>query len=451
MPDALGRVLAALRAAVPRVDPAADGGAGPGGGLDGTALAEALWLAAAMARDRPAPPPPPAPGPPPAAPAGDASAPAAAVEPTGSPRRPPGRTPPPVAAGAAAPADGVRGLHERLSGAGARLRGHPVAAPRATGLPRALEVTRALRPWKRPWPEGRREALDIEATVESYARSGELLPVFSAAPERWFDLTLVVDRSPNMRVWEETLDDFTGVLDRLGAFRTLRVRDLVFDGAGCPRAPGQLRQADGRRLVVVVSDCVSAPWRTPPVWRLLRRWAATTPTALLNPLPAKLWRRGGMNLPTVRFTPAAPGSHRGRLPHGTPSLLGPAEPDGPPDGTPAGGGTDRGDAGAWLPVPVLSLSPHSLDRWSRAAMRGAPEGCTAILVPPGGRPPGRPRPRAVPLPPARPRRASSARPLPGRYGSRCCARRSTGSACGCCTSSGRSWCPTRPPPTWRRP
>ncbi|NKY16006.1 hypothetical protein HGA06_18265, partial [Streptomyces somaliensis DSM 40738] len=52
MPDALGRVLAALRAAVPHVDPAADGGAGPGGGLDGTALAEALWLAAAMARDR---------------------------------------------------------------------------------------------------------------------------------------------------------------------------------------------------------------------------------------------------------------------------------------------------------------------------------------------------------------------------------------------------------------
>ncbi|WP_301252912.1 NaeI family type II restriction endonuclease [Streptomyces somaliensis] len=305
----------------------------------------------------------------------------------------------PVAPGAAAPADGARGLHERLSGAGARLRGHPVAAPRATGLPRALEVTRALRPWKRPWPEGRREALDIEATVEGYARSGELLPVFSAAPERWFDLTLVVDRSPNMRVWEETLDDFTGVLDRLGAFRTLRVRDLVFDGAGCPRAPGQLRQADGRGLVVVVSDCVSAPWRTPPVWRLLRRWAATTPTALLNPLPAKLWRRGGMNLPTVRFAPAAPGSHRGRFPHGAPSPLGPAQPDGPPGGAPAGGDADRGDAGAWLPVPVLSLSPHSLDRWSRTVMRGAPEGCTAVLVPPGGRPPGRPRSRAVPLPP----------------------------------------------------
>ncbi|URM88959.1 hypothetical protein LUW75_01785 [Streptomyces sp. MRC013] len=396
MPDALGRVLSALRAAVPHLDPAEDGGAGPGG-LDGTALAEALWLAAAMARDRPAPP---APAPPPsAAPGGDAPAPRGA-DPERPPRRPPERPHAPASSDAAAPPADARGLHERLPGAGTRLRGHAVAAPRATGLPRALEVTRALRPWKRPWPEGRRAALDIEATVEGYARSGELLPVFSAAPERWFDLTLVVDRSPNMRVWEETLDDFTAVLDRLGAFRTLRVRDLLFDGAGRPQAPGQLRQADGRRLVVVVSDCVSAPWRTSPVWRLLREWAATTPTALLNPLPAKLWRRGGLDLPTVRFTPAAPGAHRSRLPHAAPSLLGLPEPAGAPrGGTPAGGDADRREAGAWLPVPVLSLSPHSLDRWSRAAMRGAPEGCTAVLVPPGGRPPGRPRRRAVPLPP----------------------------------------------------
>ncbi|MEV8156541.1 SAV_2336 N-terminal domain-related protein, partial [Streptomyces fradiae] len=297
------------------------------------------------------------------------------------------------------------------------MRGHAVAAPRATGLPRALEVTRALRPWKRPWPEGRRGTLDIDATVDGYARSGELLPVFSAAPERWFDLTLVVDRSPGMRVWEETLDDFTGVLDRLGAFRTLQVRDLLFDDAGAPRPLGQLRQADGRRLVVVVSDCAAGPWRGAAVWMLLREWAATTPTALLNPLPTKLWRRSGLDLPTVRFTPAAPGAHRSRVPHEAPPALGLAAPGGPgspsdgarggaaagPAGTGAGAGTGpgsgvtdgAGDGDGWLPVPVLSLSPHSLDRWSRAAMRGAPEGCTAVLVPPGGRLSGRPRPRTA--------------------------------------------------------
>ncbi|MFJ3160327.1 NaeI family type II restriction endonuclease [Streptomyces kanasensis] len=469
MSDALARVLAAVRAAVPELDPAG-GESRTGTGLDGTALAEALWLAARMA-ERPAAPQ--APDRPPSDVPEDAEPVARGVTP---PQDPPRRHPTPpdpiVPRAPAPPAVGARRLHERLPGAGAPLRGHAVAAPRATGLPRALEVTRALRPWKRPWPEGRRGALDIDATVDGYARSGELLPVFSAAPERWFDLALVVDRSPHMRVWEETLDDFTAVLDRLGAFRTLRVRDLLFDADGRPTVPGQLRRADGRRLVVVVSDCMAPAWRAPAVWRLLREWAATTPMALLNPLPTKLWRRGGLNLPTVRFTPAAPGAHRSRLPHEPPPLLAFAAPDAPlsgvpqatdrsptgstppghastspartgtepadsaprgsaTDGSPTGGARDGGardglapdappsggpepartgpqeaapgggarDTGAWLPIPVLSLSPHSLDRWSRAAMRGAPEGCTAVLVPPGGRPPGRPRPPATPLPP----------------------------------------------------
>ncbi|MFD9721176.1 hypothetical protein [Streptomyces mirabilis] len=57
--------------------------------------------------------------------------------------------------------------------------------------------------------------------MAGYARSGELIPVFAPAPERWFDLVLVVDRSPSMQVWRETVSAFAGLLDRLGAFRTL--------------------------------------------------------------------------------------------------------------------------------------------------------------------------------------------------------------------------------------
>ncbi|MEV6329276.1 NaeI family type II restriction endonuclease [Streptomyces sp. NPDC051909] len=377
MPDPLPRLLAALRTATPE--------------LDGTALAEALWLAAhraatedegagprpvrdpstddeagrtgRAARQRPVPP---------------------AADPGRTPGRPGGTTPPPRTASDEA---GTRRLHERLPGSATPVRGQAVAAPHSGGLPRALELTRALRPWKRRWPEGRGSALDIDATVDGYARSGELIPVLKAAPERWFDLVLVVDRSPGMRVWTETVAEFTAVLDRLGAFRTLQVTDLTFDEDGAPRAPGPLRAADGRRLVVVVSDCMAEAWRRPGIWHLLRDWAGAQPTALLNPLPTKLWRRGGLNLPTTRFTPATPGSHRSRVPVEPPVLV-------------PGGAAD--EDGAWLPVPVLSLTPHSLGRWSHTLMRADPDGCTAVLVPPTGRPTalGPPRPPATPLPPA---------------------------------------------------
>ncbi|MGW4160597.1 NaeI family type II restriction endonuclease [Streptomyces sp. NPDC004788] len=373
MPDPLPRLLSALRAAVPE--------------LDGTALAEALWLAAHRAdapdeavrdgaRTRSAAQPP--------RPADRDRSREPETPPATDSHSTPDRAPGPDETRRPGPA--ARPLHERLPGSATPVRGRAVAAPHAAGLPRALELTRALRPWKRRWPQGRHGELDIDATVDGYARSGELIPVFKAAPERWFDLVLVVDRSPGMRVWGETVAEFTTVLDRLGAFRTLQVADLTFDAHGAPRAPGALRSADGRRLVVVVSDCMADAWRRPDVWHLLRAWAGAHPTAVLNPLPTKLWRRGGLNLPTTRFTPAAPGSPRSRVPVEPPGLL---------------GQTERPEEGNWLPVPVLSLTPHSLGRWSRTLMRGDPEGCTAVLVPPTGRTTAGPaRPPTVPLPAA---------------------------------------------------
>ncbi|MYV52050.1 NaeI family type II restriction endonuclease [Streptomyces sp. SID3212] len=355
MPETpLARAVAALHAGVPD--------------LDGTSLAEALWLAALMAPDEPAPEPAAVP---------DGGAPAAAPASAEGAERPAGSRTSHAATPEPAGGSGERALHERLSGSASRITGDPVSASRASGLPEALEVTRALRPWKRPWREGRRQALDIDATVDAYARSGELIPAFTPAPERWFDLVLVVDRSPAMRVWRETIADFTAVLDRLGAFRTLQVRDLTFDGdhrpelrgaQGALTSHGQLRSPDARRLVVVVSDCAAPAWREAAVWRLVREWSLTTPVALLDPLPVKLWRGTGLNLPTVRVGAGAPGAPNTHLPFEAPVLL-PQVPDGD----------------TWLPVPVLSLSPHTLDRWSRTVMRGAPEGCGAVLVPSGGR------------------------------------------------------------------
>ncbi|MFD3501857.1 TIR-like protein FxsC [Streptomyces sp. NPDC058676] len=352
--EPLARVVSALNSVAPE--------------LDGTALADLLWLASRLdgsaargATASDAPPPEDAPTPQPS---------------TG--------TPEPRSASATDRA-GERSLHERLTGARGRVRGDAVAASGASGLPVPLSVSRALRPWKRSWPRGRRTAVDIDATVDAYARSGELVPQFRPAPERWFGLVLVVDCSPTMQVWQEVVDDFTAVLNRLGAFRTLQVCGLVFgergpelrDTLGRLIGPGRLSSPDGRRLVITVSDCAHPGWRGPEVWRQLREWATTSPVALLNPLPVKLWRRTGLDLPGVRVLPGAPGADNSRLVFDPPPLL------------------PAGDRAAWLPVPVLSLSPHSVGRWSRTVMRRSSVGCGAVLVPRTGRPPDvRPVPRA---------------------------------------------------------
>ncbi|MFD8823271.1 FxsC protein [Streptomyces sp. NPDC059605] len=257
-----------------------------------------------------------------------------------------------------------------------------VSLPRDSALPRGRELARALKPLKRPWPRGRRQRLDVPATVADYARVGELAPVFSGEPERWFDATVVIDRSPTMAVWAGTADELVRLLARSGVFRTLRVRELYTDGApgNAPALHGPLgqrvvegggRSVASRRLMLVLSDWASAAWRDGSQWNQLRTWAVSMPTVLLNPLPSKIWRQTGMSLPAVRVVPpGTPGAHNARLRFVTTLLMNQAFP----------GTTDRD----WLPVPVSSLSPHAIGGWARALMLPDPTGCEALLLPAPG-------------------------------------------------------------------
>ncbi|MEU5978325.1 TIR-like protein FxsC [Streptomyces sp. NPDC047315] len=251
-----------------------------------------------------------------------------------------------------------------------------VVVPRASALPRARQIATALRPLARPWPTGRTTRLDVDATVADYARGGELVPAFAPAPERWFDLTAVVDRSPTMRAWDDTVSELLRVLASSGVFRTMRVAEFDTSGDG-PLAPGArlpIRSSGARGLVLVVSDCVPGRAGEQYLWDQVHQWASAVPTLLVNPLPQEKWRRSGLDLPAVRVTaPAAPGARSGRLRFARPAVL---------DALPHG---DRPPApDDWLPVPVVGLSPRVIQRWARTVMRGDPTGCQAVLVPAPG-------------------------------------------------------------------
>jgi energy-coupling factor transporter ATP-binding protein EcfA2 len=253
-------------------------------------------------------------------------------------------------------------------------RGQSVRAPRGHALPRSLDLGRSMRPLKRRWRAGRRQELDLAATVDGYARTLELLPVLRPAPERWFELFLIVDRSPSMRVWQQTITELAELLRNTGAFRKLQVWDLhpetnevILRGPRGQRlVPEQLSAASGRRLAVVISDCSADGWRAGGAWTMLREWSEVVTTALVNPLPPKLWRHTGLDLPAVRVGPSGvPGAPSTALSHDVPLALHPTDETGT----------------TWVPVPVLALTPYSVGRWARTVMRVDSRGCDAILIP----------------------------------------------------------------------
>src|SRR5262249_17928236 len=147
-----------------------------------------IWLAALRA---------PGPAPPETAPCPDAGTGAGAVsQVTPEPAGPPAREPPASAALARARRPRRdRELHQAVATARPPVRGQAVRAPRGHALPRSLDLGRSMRPLKRRWCAGWRHELDMAATVDGYARSLELIPVFRPAPERWFELFVIVDRS----------------------------------------------------------------------------------------------------------------------------------------------------------------------------------------------------------------------------------------------------------------
>ncbi|MFF3334627.1 FxSxx-COOH system tetratricopeptide repeat protein [Streptomyces sp. NPDC002888] len=162
-----------------------------------------------------------------------------------------------------------------------------------------LRLARTLRPFNRRIRSPHRQVLDDEETAARSAELGRWSPVLVDEPGRWFEVALVVEQSVSMAVWRGVAAEFAELLRRQGAFADVRTWRLDTRGgkaaqlrpehSGPPRAPEELFHPRGRRLILLMSDCVGDAWAAGTVPRLLHRWARRAPVAVLQPLPSRLW------------------------------------------------------------------------------------------------------------------------------------------------------------------
>ncbi|WP_250903438.1 SAV_2336 N-terminal domain-related protein [Actinomadura sp. NEAU-AAG7] len=329
-------------------------------------IAETLWLAerfgpaapaARRARDPHPPAEPPEPGPP-------------------APPRPPLGEP-----AGPRPVENRVALHppEPAPEDAARATGRAVAAraPAVTPLPQGLDILRALRPLKRRFPSAHALVLDEDATADRGADEKVLLPVLVPEPRRWLGLSLVVDTGPSMEVWRPLALELRRLLETLGAFHDIRLWYLrrqpggglglhAGPGAGtAPRSAKQIIDPSGRRLTLVLSDCVGDIWRDGEALTVLDDWGRHGPVALLQPFPQRLWQRTGLNLAPARFNACEAGVPNVRL---TVERRGRRPPTGDvPDG--------RG-----VPIPVLEIEPEWLAPWARLITANAPGGIDGMVA-----------------------------------------------------------------------
>ncbi|MGW1282446.1 SAV_2336 N-terminal domain-related protein [Streptomyces sp. NPDC001118] len=357
MPEPLGRALDALIACLDQ-------------DVDARTLADALWLAAASsssadptarADQRP-----------------DAREGTAQVAdaPTKPEPEPQGAGPSTRPSGPATKRVRSYPLYEEFEDISTPLSGPSVSVAAGRALSQTVELGRSLRPFMRRYPRGRQTGLDMQATIDSYARGGELMPVLAPLPEPWFDVVVVTDTHLTTEVWHGAIEEFINLLGNTGAFRHVRRWHLTTDGHDpyVTDARGHFVNAvhaagpENRRLFLIMSDCTAPAWYESAVWQLLRQWAMRAPLSIANPLPSRLWHRTALDLPAVHVRNRIPGSSnaalRVKLPPHLKWVVNLREP--------------------YMAIPTLTLTAHSLQRWAHGFVRGAPEGYEAVLVGPYG-------------------------------------------------------------------
>ena len=198
------------------------------------------------------------------------------------------------------------GLYPRRSSDFLDSSGLRFKVPDAPALREPLKLAGALKPLMRRLPTGTDLVLDEEATIERIAAEGIWLPVLRPTLEPWLDLELVVEEGISMQIWRQAIADLERLLKNYGIFRDVRVWGLLTDkhkqvrirrGIGSQakgqswRSPAELVDPTGRRLILVVSDCVSSLWRKGKLAAVLELWTKQGSMAIVQMLPKWLWKR----------------------------------------------------------------------------------------------------------------------------------------------------------------
>jgi len=235
--------------------------------------------------------------------------------------------------------------------------------PDAPSLREPLTLARALKPLMRRIPSGTTLVLDESATTQRIANEGLWLPVLRPTLEPWLDLELVVDEGISMQIWRHTIRELERLLKNYGIFRDVRVWGLITDnleqvqirrGMGAtaknqsPRSPAELIDPSGRRLVLVVSDCVSSLWRDGKVTTTLEIWAKQGSMAIVQMLPKWLWKRTALGKASeVRLQGLNPGEFNQKLIAKEVSLW------------------DELEETRGVKVPVFTLEPDKVATWAQ--------------------------------------------------------------------------------------
>ena len=184
--------------------------------------------------------------------------------------------------------------------------GLSINIPDVSSLPYPRKIAKALRSLIQYIAYGKAVLLNEKATVELMAElNGICIPILEPRRELKFDLLLVIDKSDSMIFWQRIIKELQKILKHYGIFRNIQIFGIFKDnqgkiylkqGIGEKRYSAQkLIDPTGRRIIFIVSDCVSEIWRNGTAFNLLKIWGKHNIVAIVQMLPERMWLRTALS------------------------------------------------------------------------------------------------------------------------------------------------------------
>ncbi|MDX2096880.1 MAG: formylglycine-generating enzyme family protein, partial [Leptolyngbyaceae cyanobacterium bins.59] len=257
----------------------------------------------------------------------------------------------------------------------------PLQVPAANALRSQRDLARALRPLMRKIPSPTQCLFDEEATAIRTAEQQIVVPVLVPAPERWFDLAIVVEDSPSLKLWEDTIAELHTLVEQQGAFRQIRTWRL-HEGPGKkiqlsanwrstpaqqrPRNADVLLDPTSRRIIWLVSDCTSDLWNAASIYKQLQKWGKYSPLVLIHLFPERLWQRTALGIgQAVRLRAVTPGATHAMLTAGATPIYPSIEDE---DDDQKTAEPQQFEATCKITLPIISLEPEPLKRWAKVTV-----------------------------------------------------------------------------------
>ncbi|MEY3403579.1 MAG: hypothetical protein RLZZ86_3198, partial [Cyanobacteriota bacterium] len=199
--------------------------------------------------------------------------------------------------------------------------GLSINIPDVSSLPYPRKIAKALRSLIQYIAYGKAVLLNEKATVERIAElNGICIPVLEPRIELKFDLALVIDESDSMIFWQRIIKELQQILKHYGIFRNIQIFGIFQDNQGKiylkqrigkketgkketgkketgkkRYSPQKLIDPNGRRIIFIVSDCVSEIWRNGTAFNLFKIWGKHNIVAIVQMLPERMWLRTALS------------------------------------------------------------------------------------------------------------------------------------------------------------